>query len=283
MIRVLITGAGSYLGTAIERELRAREEEFAVETLSLRTQEWQQADFQGYDAVVHVAGIAHRRETEENQAEYYAVNCDLAVAAAEKAKRDGVKQFVFFSTMSVYGLTHGRIHARTPVAPDSYYGKSKWMAEERLAALREEAFQVAILRPPMIYGPGCRGNYPRLSTLVRKLPVFPRVHNERSMLYIDILCAFVCGLLKSGQGGLYFPQNKDYVATDELVRCIAKAAGKRIWQPRGFGWLIGLMSAHVRTVDKLFGTLTYDKDMSGALMQEPQPNLEQTILATEGV
>ena len=142
---------------------------------------------------------------------------------------------MFFSTMSVYGLTVGHIRANTPLAPNTLYGQSKLAAERDLALLADARFHVAVLRPPMIYGRGCKGNYPRLSALIRKLPVFPRVPNERSMLYIDCLCLFMARLLESGEGGLYFPQNQAFVATDALACQIALAHGKQLWQPRGLG------------------------------------------------
>ena len=73
-----------------------------------------------------------------------------------------------------------------------------------------------------------RGNYPRLSALAQSLPLFPRVQNERSMLYIDTLCAFVERLADSGAGGLYFPQNREYVSTCAMVREIAACHGRRV-------------------------------------------------------
>jgi UDP-glucose 4-epimerase len=137
--------------------------------------------------------------------------------------------------MSVYGLTVGRIGADTRPAPATAYGRSKLAAETDLGALAGDDFRVAVLRPPMIYGPGCRGNYPRLSVLIQSLPLFPRVNNERSMLYVDTLCAFMEALLESGEGGLYFPQNREYVSTSELAEQIALAHGRRLWRPRGGG------------------------------------------------
>lgn len=262
MMRVLITGAESYLGEKLAAFLRARGDEVTV--VDVRTDEWRAADWQGQEAVIHVAGIVHRPDTDE--ALYDRVNRALALEAAAKAKAEGVRQFVFFSTMSVYGLHTGRILGSTPCAPNNAYGRSKLAAEEGLRALAGDGFRVAVLRPPMIYGPGCKGNYPRLSALVDKLPVFPRVRNRRSMLYVGTLCAFVAGLLDSGAGGLFFPQDKEYVSTYELVRCIAKYRGARVWQAPGFGWLLQLLGRAVPSLGKLFGSLTYDRAMSGAFL-----------------
>ena len=173
MIRVLITGAGSYIGTHIAAHLSQYPDRFHVEELDVQ-QGLQPQAFSGFDTVVHVAGIAHRKETPESELEYMAVNGLLPVEAARMAKNAGVRQFIFFSSMSVYGLTTGRITADTPLEPNTFYGKSKKSAENGLRHVADDAFRIAVLRPPMIYGRGCRGNYPRLSALACKLPLFPK-------------------------------------------------------------------------------------------------------------
>ena len=280
MIRVLITGAGSYIGMNIAAELRKEPEMFEVQELDVRNGLDEDA-FQGFDAVLHVAGIAHQRETEENAPLYRSVNRDLAVAAARAAKRQGVRQFVFFSSMSVYGMTTGRIHADTQPAPNTHYGVSKWEAEQEMAGLADDSFRIAVLRPPMIYGRGCRGNYPRLASLAGKLPLFPYAHNERSMLYMGTLVSFVRRLLLSGQGGLYFPQNREYVSTCSLVGEVAACHGKRVLFVRGFQWLLHALSARVGVIGKVFGTLTYDHDMSTAFAGEDELSFAETIRLTE--
>ena len=167
-MRVLITGAGSYLGGAILGALRKQGVE--ADELDVRGALPEKA-FQGYDRVVHVAGIAHRKETPENRPLYEQVNHRLAVEIARAAKAQGVRQFVFFSTMSVYGKVTGRITADTQPDPKNAYGASKWAAEQEIAALADEHFAVAVLRPPMIYGKGCRGNYQSLRRLILHWPL----------------------------------------------------------------------------------------------------------------
>ena len=278
MKNILITGAGSYIGSHIAAYLP--ENTYTVRQLDLRRGLDPRA-FEGQDVVIHVAGIAHQKETPKNKGLYQSVNCDLAVETAELAKKYGVKQFVFFSSMSVYGKTTGRITAETKPAPNTYYGKSKWDAEQKLASLADDSFRIATLRPPMIYGKGCRGNYPRLSALAKKLPVFPQVQNQRSMLYIGTLCEFVMQLVESGKGGLYFPQNCEYVNTTELVTAIAGCHGKKLMVIPGFGWLIRLVGNHVGVVGKVFGTLTYDKSMSREFADKGLISFEETIRRTE--
>lgn len=278
MKNVLITGKDSYIGRSIADFLPGNQ--YAVRELDVRTGVDASA-FAGQDAVIHVAGIAHQKETPENAPLYQKVNCELAVETAKIAKANGVKQFIFFSSMSVYGMTTGHITADTQPAPNTYYGKSKWEAEKQLAELADDHFRIAVLRPPMIYGKGCPGNYPRLAGLARKLPFFPKAQNQRSMLYIGTLCAFVEKLLESGTDGLFFPQNREYVNTTALVANIAACHGRKLWIIPGFGWLIRLAESRVGVVGKVFGTLTYDKAMSTAFAQAGQLAFEETIRRTE--
>ncbi len=280
MTRVLITGAGSYIGMHIASYLGAFPEQFEVRELDMHGQ-WTREALNGCDAVIHVAGVAHRRERKGDSRVYDQVNRALAVETAREAKARGVRQFVFFSSMSVYGVSCGRITADTRPAPVTCYGRSKWDAEQELRQLEDERFHVAVLRPPMIYGRGCRGNYPRLSALAQSVPVFPYVKNERSMLYIDTLCTFIRRLLESGEGGEFFPQNREYVSTCELVREVARCHGRRVYMARGLGWLLNALAPKIPLIGKVFGTLTYDRSMSGAFAEETEPSFAQTVRLTE--
>ena len=280
MIRVLITGAGSYIGTHIAAHLSQYPDRFQVEELDIQEGLHPQA-FSGVDTVIHVAGIAHRKETPESELEYLAVNGLLPVETARMAKNAGVKHFIFFSSMSVYGMTTGRITADTKPSPNTFYGQSKQAAENGLRHVADENFRIAVLRPPMIYGRGCKGNYPRLAALAKKSPLFPRVKNERSMLYIGTLCAFMEKLIESGKGGLYFPQNREYVNTTEMVKRIAACHGRKLLSIPGFDWLLRLLEKRVSVVGKVFGTLTYDLAMSTEFAHENEMPFAQTIRETE--
>lgn len=232
MKRILITGKDSYIGVSFERYAAGRHPgEFQTDTLDMKGGLWRKKDFSGYDAVFHVAGIAHADVggvTEEGRQKYYDVNTRLALDAAAKAKAEGVAQFVFMSSMIVYGAQE-RVTMDTAPAPENFYGDSKWQADAGVRELADEGFQVAVLRPPMVYGPGSKGNYPKLAKMAKRLPVFPRVNNRRSMLYIENLCEFLCRIMAEGRGGVFFPQNREPVSTGWLVKEIAKSAGHKIW------------------------------------------------------
>jgi UDP-glucose 4-epimerase len=259
--KILITGENSYIGTSFVYWLSTWPEKYAVDTVSTLNDGWKTKNFARYDAVLHVAGIAHQKEKPDMAELYQKVNTQLAVEIAQKAKQDGVGQFVFMSTMAVYGLETGRITPDTTPIPKTIYGKSKLEAERQLKELNSESFLAVILRPPMVYGPGCPGNYTRLSRLIRKIPIFPKVSNERSMIYIDHLCEFLRQVIDQKLGGVFFPQNKEYVCTKELAACIANNYGKRLF----FSCLLGVLvtALPVKIFKKIFGSLVYDKSMSG--------------------
>lgn len=279
MKKVLITGANSYIGTTFEKwildNLSLEAADFIeTDTLDMIGDTWKTFDFCGYDCVFHVAGIAHAdvgKVTEEQKALYYKVNTDLTIACARKAKEEGVGQFIFMSSIIVYGESAGIGQERvitkdTPLTPANFYGDSKVKAEEGLQKLADERFKVVILRPPMIYGKGSKGNYPLLAKMARKLPIFPDVQNQRSMLYVGNLCKFISLMIQKEESGVFFPQNAEYVRTSEMVKAIAKVHGRKIWMTRMFNPILWLMSKSNGkiggVVNKAFGNMVYEKGMS---------------------
>lgn len=260
--RILITGAHSYVGTSFEKWLSQWPDKYHVDTIDMRDGTWREKSFEGYDVVFHVAGIAHRKETKENAHEYYEINRDLAVATAKKAKQDGVSQFIFMSTMGVYGMLTGVITKETVPNPKTHYGKSKLQAEEQIQELSDGSFKVVILRPPMIYGKNCTGNYAKLSAFAKKTPIFPAIKNKRSMIYIDNLCEFIRGLVDLNSFGVYKPQNAEYVCTSELVIEIAKTHEKVVHVISLINPIINLLIDWFNVLGKVFGDLTYIDDVS---------------------
>lgn len=281
MKKILITGANSYIGTSFEKYMAQWPEKYQVDTVDMIDGTWREKDFSGYDTVFHVAGIAHQKETQENAELYYKINRDLAFDTAVKAKTDGVKQFIFLSSMSVYGLETGVITKETVPTPKSNYGKSKLQAEELLNGLADETFKVAILRPPMVYGKGCKGNYRTLSKLACKLPIFPAVKNERSMLYIDNLSEFVRLMIENEEKGIFWPQNAEYSNTTDLVKMIARVHGKKIAIIPGFAWLLKIFGCFSGIVNKAFGDLIYEQSLSEYRVEYRLISLEKSISIEE--
>lgn len=257
MKKVLVVGKGSYIGTSFERYLCQWPDQYSVDVLDTYGEGWKSFDYSGYDAVYQVAGIAHIKETEENKYLYYLINRDLAVGVAKLAKEAGVKHFVYLSSMSIYGINTGVITKKTPIAPVTNYGKSKVQAEEQLSELIDDSFVISFLRPPMVYGKGCKGNYQSLERFALKFPVFPYVKNERSMIYIDNLCELVKQIIDKELGGVFYPQNREYVQTSETVKLIAAANGKNIFLSKLMGLAVKVLRNKVSMLGKAFGSLVY--------------------------
>jgi len=289
MKKILITGANSYVGVSFETYLKQWENRYQVDTVDMIGDGWKTQSFRGYDAVFHVAGLVHleKAKNDPQQAELYEkVNTRLAIETAQKAKQDGVKQFIFMSSASVYGLTApmGKvvmITGDTPLEPKDNYGISKAKAEAGLHPLWDEQFKVVILRPPMIYGKGCKGNYQTMAKLAKKLPVFPYVKNQRSMLYIDNLSEFVRLVVDDEAEGIFCPQNAEYVNTSDMVNLIAHANGREILLIKGFAWALRLLRPVTGIVDKAFGSLCYSAEVSAYNKNYCVKNLTESILETE--
>ena len=288
--RVLVTGVNSYIGNAFRSYMEQYPEEAVVDGISVRNDAWKTLDFSGYDCIFDVAGIAHAdtgHVSEEVKKRYYAVNCDLAVALAQKAKEEGVRQFIFMSSAIVYGdsapIGFQRMITRdTPPAPADFYGDSKLQAEKGILPLADDHFKIAVLRPPMIYGKGSKGNYPVLSKMAQKLPAFPKVENCRSMLYIGNLVEFVRLVINNEESGFFFPQNGQYSNTSQLVQMIAEAHGKHIILVGGCTVPLRLLSQATGLVNKAFGSLAYDMSMSEYKENYRRFSLEESIRLTEG-
>ncbi|MBR5316975.1 MAG: NAD-dependent epimerase/dehydratase family protein [Lachnospiraceae bacterium] len=258
MMKILITGANSYIGSSFENYMKNWADKYAIDTLDMIDGTWKEKNFSSYDVVFHVAGIAHKKETKKNAHLYYKVNRNLAIETAQKARADGVKQFIFLSSMSIYGLDEGVITKDTVPMPKSNYGKSKLQAEDGIKALSSEKFRVCMLRPPMVYGRGCKGNFQKVCKLVKKSPIFPRINNKRSMIYIDNLSSFVKMCIDKNLEGIYFPQNREYMNTSEMARIISEEIQKQIWISKLAGLIIGAIRPLTSIVQKAFGNLVYE-------------------------
>lgn len=255
-VRVLIAGTGSYIGTCVQQYL-SEYGDYIIHMLDMRGITPKPQMFCSYDTVLFVAGIAHRKQTRRNAHLYYEVNRDLAVKTAKAAKAAKVPHFVILSSMAVYGMDTGHITKDTIPEPKDNYGKSKLQADEAVWRLRDGGFRTAILRPPMVYGKGCRGNYQLLRKLVLAVPVFPVSENERSVVYIGNLCAFIKEVIDEMLEGIFFPQNGQYVDTGVMAGMIAAANGRRLKETRLFRTVISRLD--LKIIRKIFGSLTYEK------------------------
>lgn len=298
--KILITGAGSYIGESFCAYAKDHyRDNFEIETLDMLDANWREKDFSSFDIVYHVAGIAHAdvgNVDEATKEKYYAVNTDLTVEVCKKAKADKVKEFIFMSSMIVYGdsAPYGStkvVDADTVPKPANFYGDSKLQADIAVRELADTNFKVIVLRPPMIYGKGSKGNYPILAKLAKKLPVFPNVDNERSMLHIDNLCEFLCQIMLvdnfEEKAAVLIPQNAEWTKTADMVEQIAKVSGKKIMKTRMLAPAVrigGKMPGKIGgLVNKAFGNSCYAHKLSNyAGINYQKRSLNESIICTEG-
>ena len=264
-MNILITGAGSYVGTSVENWLK-KDWLFTVDSVDTFGDNWKKADYSQYDVVYHVAGIAHVNADPKMEPLYYKVNRDLTIEVAKHAKEAGVKQFIFMSSQIVFhesqSLKSEVLTKDTIPNPNGFYGDSKLQAENGLKELECDTFKVCILRPPMIYGPNSKGNFPRLAKLATKTPIFPAWHNKRSMLFIDNLGEFVKQAILRQLSGTFYPQNREQADTVEIIRFFAKKAGHKVWITKLLNPFVWLGSFVLQPINKMFATYYYDPSMS---------------------
>ncbi|CQR46226.1 GDP-6-deoxy-D-mannose reductase [Paraliobacillus sp. PM-2] len=265
MKKILITGKNSYVGKSLESWLGNYPDGYSIDLISLRDDSWKEKEFSVYDVVFHVAGIAHVSSDPKMEDIYYKVNRDLTIETAKKAKAEGVKQFIFMSSIIVYGESSSELRVigkDTAPNPSNFYGNSKLQAEKGVNSLKSDEFKVVILRPPMIYGKGSKGNYPKLAKASRKLLVFPDIDNQRSMIHIDNLCEFIKLIIENEESGLFFPQNREYVKTSEMVKLIAEVNGGKVRLTKVFNPILRFLGIRMGLINKVFGNLIYEKSIS---------------------
>ncbi|MBK2094461.1 NAD-dependent epimerase/dehydratase family protein [Francisella philomiragia] len=261
MKKVLITGLNSYIGNSFEKNCG---DDFVIEKISLKDESWQTLDFSKYDAILHVAGIAHTSKDPSLKDKYYAVNTELTYELAKIAKNSGVKQFVFMSSIIVYGdsspIGHQKIITKdTQPRPDDFYGDSKLQAELKLKTLVSEDFSVAIVRPPMVYGEGSKGNYPKLVKLAKYAFIFPEIANQRSVINIDNLTSQLKDIISNNYAGTFLPQDDKYFCTSEFIKEYRHKLGKKTYLTAVFNPLIKLLATKIGFLNKVFGSMIYKK------------------------
>ena len=277
--KILITGKTSYIGRSFQKYIeiynqKNPEMRYEVDAISVRDEKWKKYDFSQYDVVLHLAGIAHvdigKGNAKELEKEYYRVNRDLTIEVANKAKVSGVKQFIFMSSIIIYGesapIGEQKIITKDTIpSPSNFYGNSKLQAENAIKELEDSTFKVAIIRPPMIYGRGCKGNYAKLEKLARITPVFPKIDNQRSMLEVKNLDKYILNIIKKEERGIFFPQEKEFVNVSKLVQELGRERGRKIRLVLGCQWVLRILGKNQgrmgMVVNKVFGNLVYEKEL----------------------
>lgn len=267
MEKVIITGKDSYIGNHIQEWLEQKEDCYDVGQLDVKSDSWRKSGFTGTDVIIHVAGIVHRPKVKSWEL-YEKINIDLPVEIAGRAKKDGVKQFIFFSTMAVYGigkqLEPAVIDRSSPLRPADMYGKSKYLAEQKLEKMADNNFIVSIVRPPNVYGRNCRGKYMKgFVSIVKILPVIPAVYEnvKQSMLYIDNLSEAVRLIIENKKSAVFMLQDTEAVSAVTLMQKIAVGLHKNIKTSKCFGFFVHLLS-FLPAVKKVYGGVEYSLELS---------------------
>ena len=284
--KILITGQNSYIGNQLAEWLNKESGKYEVVKESVRDDKWKDIDFSIFDVIVHVAGIAHQDTKADQEELYYKINTELTIELANKAKAEGVKQFIFMSSMIVYGSSSKIggtkvITSDTIPEPINFYGNSKLLAEKGILPLQSDNFDVVVIRPPMVYGKGSKGNYALLAKFAKISPFFPDINNQRSMLHIDNLTEFIRLMIDNEEKGIYFPQNKEYVKTAEMVRIIAENNGKKINLIKLFNSYLNRLGKNSIIINKVFGNFIYDLKLSEYKENYRIRNLKESIKVTE--
>lgn len=271
-MNILIIGKNSYIGNHIDEWLSDKGHK--VVQLDVLTEDWQNYDYSPYDSIVHVAGIVHRPDCKDWNL-YKSVNTDMPLAIASKFKAQSTKfkagqkiSYIYFSTMGVYGvekkLGASVVDAQTQMTSESPYGKSKLLAEQGLSKLQDKNFDVAFVRPPSVYGKGCRGGYiTGFKSIASKLPIIPDAYNNavQSFVYIDNLCECVRLIVENHLSGGFCPQDDEIPNANRLFEVICKGIGKKYRASKFLGFCLRLVS-FIPLVKKAYGGISYARALS---------------------
>lgn len=223
---ILITGSSGYLGKNFISSFGYK---YDFATFSLQNNAMENINFSNIDTIIHCAALVHQKEHYDYD-KYHKINTAYPVELAILAKQNGVKRFLFISTIAVYGDDHELINEKTECNPVTNYGKSKLHAEEQLMTLSDESFSVSIIRPPMIYGKNAPGNIDALIKITKKFPLIPfgGIENRRSFVYIDNLCCCIDKIISLSKTGVFLASDDVPISTSNLIKSIAIGLNRKI-------------------------------------------------------
>lgn len=228
MSRLLITGSNGFVGTYFIDKYKNK---YKIQKFSFINDDFSTLDAAGVDTVFHLSALVHQMGGASAE-EYERVNVTQTLELAKKAKESGVKQFVFMSTVKVYGEETDDIYTENSGCyPEDEYGKSKLKAELELLKLESESFVVSIVRTPIVYGFGVKANIKNLVNLVKKVPVLPfgAIENRRSMVYIGNLCHLVDVVIEQEKSGMFLASDDEPLSTTKLIELIANELDKKVY------------------------------------------------------
>ncbi|BGE81404.1 NAD-dependent epimerase/dehydratase family protein [Staphylococcus petrasii] len=278
---ILITGTSGYIGSHLATALEHSDN--SIKRLSVRNSLWKNQSFKDYDVIIHTAALVHNNNPDAILEDYFRVNMQLPSSLAIKAKEDGVSQFIFMSTMAVFGEdgeigSVKEINDPFDINPVTDYGISKSKAENKLLSLSSDSFKVVIVRPPMIYGANSPGNFSRLKKVAEILPIIPNINNKRSALYINHLVDFIKAIIEKNVAGTYHPKDQFDFNTTKVIKEIRKVKNKKTILVPIPKFVYPILNK-VKLVSKLYGNLIYGNDLYlyEKRMQIEEQNFETII------
>jgi len=226
-MKLLLTGSSGFIGSYFQSNYG---DKYDISTFSFQNDNFHKLDLNQVNTIIHLSALVHQMGgADEN--EYKRINVDNTIALAQKAKQNGVKQFIFMSSVKVYGEESNIPYTETTrCEPQDDYGRSKLKAEKYLLSMQDDNFTVSILRTPIVYGAGVKANIQNLIKLVRKVPILPfgGIDNRRSMVYIGNLCQLIHKLCKTKISGVFLAGDDRPVTTTEFIELIAKELGRTV-------------------------------------------------------
>ena len=281
---IAVTGATGYIGRALVAELARRGLTVAavsrsadggqlpagVESRCIGEALPCAVNFAACDTVIHLAGRAHTTVAVVGDRDLFdEENRQLALTTAEAAYTAGARRFVFVSTLGVHGRgSDVLLRSDSPAHPDLPYARSKWAAEQELTAwCAAHEMELCVVRPPMVYGPRCPGNFLRLVCMVRSgmLLPFAALHAQRSFIYVDNLATFLAECATQHATGAYVVADGSDWSVEQLVRSIGaelQLPVRNFPVPVSLLRLVGRISGKQREVDSLTLPMRVDAELA---------------------
>lgn len=262
MKNVIVTGEKGKLSCKVANWLKLKGG-FDVRQISLRGNDFENADFNGIECIIHIAGVTPQNAKSET--DYEEVNYSLTKRLADKAKQSGVKQFVFISSMAVYGAEQnicglkGMVNRDTALLPTSEYGKSKLKAEKYLQTIQNADFLVSIIRVPSVFDKEKTEYIDQYKYLAEKLPVIPVAFtmNYKSFINSDNLCELIYLIVKRIYSGVVCPDDGKFSAFD-ICRFIYPNKPKS----KALGKLIELSMKNNSRIIDYYGAIYYSEELT---------------------
>jgi len=228
MQKILLTGARGFIGTYFYKKYA---NQYNIELFSFQNDELSELNLSAIETVVHLSALVHQMGGASKE-EYYRVNVANSLKLAQKAKKSGVKHFIFMSSVKVYGEESDEVYREdSPCNPQDDYGRSKLEAERELKKLEDSSFVVSIIRTPIVYGKGVKANIFNLINFIRRVPLLPfyKIKNQRSMVYIGNLCAIISEIINCHKSGIFLASDDRALSTTEFIRLIADADSRKVY------------------------------------------------------